>query len=128
MWAQITQAGRVRLKNYVNMFTHTGVPSSRLEKKQTINSRKRHALCDAVVSYERKRWKFEHVVRNSIGNEIWSINASKYYYLHLKSIEFTHILCVRCSLWRSLPFQACFAITVTPVIAGNLVLTTGLKT
>ena len=30
----------------------------RLEKKQTINSWKRHALCDAVLSYESSRWKF----------------------------------------------------------------------
>ena len=30
--------------------------------------------------------------------------------LHVKSIELTTILCVRCSFWRSLPFQACFAI------------------
>ena len=32
--------------------------------------------------------------------------------LQVKSIELTTILCVRCSFWRSLPFQACFAITV----------------
>ena len=31
-------------------------PSSRLEKKQTINSWKRHALCDSVLSHERNRW------------------------------------------------------------------------
>ena len=36
----------------------TGGPSSRLEKKPTINSWKRHALCDSVLSYERNRWKF----------------------------------------------------------------------
>ena len=34
----------------------------RLEKKPTINSWKRHALCDSVLSYERNRWKFEHVL------------------------------------------------------------------
>ena len=31
-----------------------GGPSSRLEKKQTINSWKRHALCDSVVTH--KKW------------------------------------------------------------------------
>ena len=38
--------------------------------------------------------------------------------LHVKSIELTNILCVRCSFWRSLLFQARFAITVNviPVI------------
>ena len=44
----------------------TGGPSSRLEKKPTINSWTRHALCDSVLSYERNRWKFEHVIRNAI--------------------------------------------------------------
>ena len=34
---------------------------------------------------------------------------------HVKSIELT-ILCVRCSFWRSLPFQACFAITVIDIL------------
>ena len=55
----------------------TGDPSSRLEKKPTINSI--HALCDSVLSYERNRWKFEHVIRNSIGIEIWSIYNDKYF-------------------------------------------------
>ena len=41
----------------------------RLEKKLTINSWKRHALCDSVLSYERNRWKFEHVLRNR--NPFW---------------------------------------------------------
>ena len=35
---------------------------------------------------------------------------------HVKSIELTNILCVRCSFWRSLPFQACFAITVIDIL------------
>ena len=35
--------------------------------------------------------------------------------LHVKSITLTHILCVRCSFWRFLPFQACFTITVISV-------------
>ena len=34
------------------------------DKKPTVNS---------VLSYERNRWKFEHVTRNSMGNKIWSI-------------------------------------------------------
>ena len=57
----------------------TGGLSSRLEKKPTINSWTRHALCDSVLSYERNRWKFEHVIRNSMGNEIWSITNDKYF-------------------------------------------------
>ena len=36
--------------------------------------------------------------------------------LQVKSIELTTILCVRCSFWRSLPFQACFAITVIDIL------------
>ena len=57
----------------------TGGPSSRLEKKPTINSWKRNALWDAVLSYERNRWKFEHVTRNSMKKEIWSIYNGKYF-------------------------------------------------
>ena len=57
----------------------TSSPRSRLEKKPTINSWTRHALCDSVLSYERNRWKFEHVIRNSIGNEIESIYNHKYF-------------------------------------------------
>ena len=57
----------------------TGGPSSRLEKKPTINSWKRLALCDSVLSYERNRWKFEHVIRNSMEKEIWSIYNGKYF-------------------------------------------------
>ena len=50
-----------------------GVPNSRLDKKQTISSWKRHMLCDSVLTYGRNRWEFEHVIRNSMANEIWSI-------------------------------------------------------
>ena len=57
----------------------TGGPSARLEKKPTINSWERHALCDSVLSYEWNRWKFEHVIRNSMGNEIWSIYDDNYF-------------------------------------------------
>ena len=57
----------------------TGCIGSRLEKKQTINSWKRHALCDWVLSYQGNRWEFEYVIRNSMGNEIWSIYSDKYF-------------------------------------------------
>ena len=50
----------------------------RLEKKQKINSWKRHALYDAGLSYARNRWEFERVVRNSMGKETWSIYIAKY--------------------------------------------------
>ena len=56
-----------------------GVPSSRLDKKQTINSWKCHMLCDSVLTYGRNRWEFERVIRNSMGNEIWSIYNDKYF-------------------------------------------------
>ena len=35
-------------------------------------------MCDSVLSYERNRCKFEHPVRNGMGNKICSINISKY--------------------------------------------------
>ena len=35
--------------------------------------------------------------------------------LRVKSITLIRILCVPCSFWRFLPFQACFTITVIPV-------------
>ena len=53
----------------------TGVLSSRLEKKQTINSWKRHVLCDLALSNERNRWTR---YRNSMRNEIWSIYNDKF--------------------------------------------------
>ena len=49
----------------------TGGPSSRLEKKPTINSWKRHALCDSVLSYERSPWKFELFVFNAYYINTW---------------------------------------------------------
>ena len=36
--------------------------------------------------------------------------------LHVKSTELTHILYVRCGFCLSLPFKACFAITVNTFI------------
>ena len=64
---------------YQNFNWVTGGPSSRLERKQTINSWKDHVLCDSVLSFERNRWEFEHAVRISMGNEIWSIYNDKYF-------------------------------------------------
>ena len=66
------------LRYFQNIHT-TSVPSSRLEKKQKINSRKRHAFCNSVLTYDRNRWEFEHVIRSSTGNEIWSIYFNKYF-------------------------------------------------
>ena len=66
-------------KIYECLFIHTGGPSSRLEKKPAIKSWKRHALCDSVLSYERNRWKFEHVIRINMRKEIWSIYNDKYF-------------------------------------------------
>ena len=43
----------VRVQIYVN----EGVPSWRLDKKQTINSWKRRMLCDSVLTYGRNRRK-----------------------------------------------------------------------
>ena len=40
--------------------------------------------------------------------------------LYVKSIEFINIFCVRCGFRRSLPFQACFAVTVIPVIQRSM--------
>ena len=57
----------------------TGGPSSRLEKKQTIKSWKRHALFDSMLRYERNRWEFKQVIRNGIENEIRSIYNDKYF-------------------------------------------------
>ena len=51
----------------------TGVPSSRHEKKQAIDSWKRHALCDSVLRYERKRWEF-----NSFASEAFIVIGDVY--------------------------------------------------
>ena len=42
-----------------------------------------------------------------------TLKISKYEHL----IEVTHIFCLRCGFWRSLPF--CLAITVTPDIRSH---------
>ena len=39
----------------------------------------RHALCDLVLSYDRNRRKFEHVIKSSMEKEMWSIYNGKYY-------------------------------------------------
>ena len=71
---------RLKISYYqISASLFSGGPSSRLEKKPTMNSRTRHALCDSVLSYGRNRRKFEHVIRNSMGNEIWSICNDKYF-------------------------------------------------
>ena len=51
----------------------TGGPSSRLEKKPTIDSWKRHALCDSMLRYERKRWEF-----NSFASEAFLVIGNVY--------------------------------------------------
>ena len=44
-----------------------GGPSSRLEKKQMVNSWKRHALCNSVLSYESwTRYKEQYVEPNMV--------------------------------------------------------------
>ena len=80
--------GRLNSQHLVIFFsikTTTGGPSSRLEKKQTINPWKRHALCYSVLSYERNRWEFEYAIRNSMGNEIWlkTKTKSSFYYRNI---------------------------------------------
>lgn len=34
----------------------------------------------------------------------------------LNLVDLTRTLCFHCGLWRSLPFQACFATSVIPVV------------
>ena len=46
----------------VQICVKKGFPSSRLDKKQTINLWKRHMLCDSVLIYGRNCWEFEHFV------------------------------------------------------------------
>ena len=38
-----------------------------------------HGLCDSVLSYKRNSWEFEHIIKNRMGNEIWSIYNDKYF-------------------------------------------------
>ena len=71
---QKTPAATVRAQIHVNK----GIPGLRLDKKQTTNSWKRHMLCDSMLTYGRNRWEFEHVIRNSVGKEIWSIYNDEY--------------------------------------------------
>ena len=48
--------------------------SSSLKEKETINS-----MFDLVLKCEGNRWEFALVIRNSMGNEIWSIYNYKYF-------------------------------------------------
>ena len=48
------------------MFYHKRPKLTCIEKKQTINSRKRHALCDSVLSYGRNRYKEKYGERNMV--------------------------------------------------------------
>ena len=74
----------------------------RLEKKQTINSWKRHALCDAVLSYESNRWKF--IVRGTKYGRFTTINISKYEHFTRKINRIcSHLVCTLC-------FPAFFAV------------------
>ena len=54
--------------------------SLKIQKRSPLNSWTLHAFCDSVLSYESNRWKFEHVLGNSMGNEIWSIYCDQTLY------------------------------------------------
>lgn len=57
---------------HLSLFNHRQ-PKLTSREKANDYSWTRHALWDSVLTYERNRWKFEHAIRNSMGNEIWSI-------------------------------------------------------
>ena len=62
-WTRNLTSVRVKetaIQNFAKFSTDD--PSSRLEKKPTINSWARHALCDSVFSNERNRWRFGEMV------------------------------------------------------------------
>ena len=93
------QAAQARTASFSRLFwPATGSPSSRVEKKQTINSWKRHALCDSAVSYERRRiWtRYKEIVWGTKYGQFTTINISKYEHLYVKSIKLTHLVC---ALW-----------------------------
>ena len=48
------------------MFYHKRSKLTCIEKKQTINSWKRHALCDSMLSYGRNRYKEKYGERNMV--------------------------------------------------------------
>ena len=58
---------------------HHRRPKLTSREKAINHSWRRHALCDSVLSFQRNCWKLEHVIRNSMGNEIWSIYNDKYF-------------------------------------------------
>ena len=45
------------------------------EEKKSRSYDMMQLLCDSVLSYERNRWKYEHVIRNNIGKQ----NMDKYF-------------------------------------------------
>ena len=73
-WERLPKGNRC-----INLHVSAQAAQAHVSRKPTMNSWTRHALCDSVLSYGRNRWKFEHVIRNSMGNEIWSIYNDKYF-------------------------------------------------
>ena len=66
------------VKQFWEGWMTTGILSSHFKKKKTINSWRFHALCNSVLSCVRNHWGFKQVIRNSMGNEIWSIYNDKF--------------------------------------------------
>ena len=52
-------------------------PTSFKKSKRLINERV--TCCNSLLSYEGTRQELEHVIRNRIGNEMWSIYNDKYF-------------------------------------------------
>ena len=87
-------------------------------KEQTINLRKRHALCDVVLSFERNRWGFKHVLRNSaVDGRLTTINILNYEPSTRKINRiYSHLVRPSWLVALSAVFKACFAVIVIPVL------------
>ena len=69
-----------KLTQHFPFFVKAQVARAHVSRKSQRLINKRVTRCvTSVLSYGRNRWKFEHVIRNSMGNEIWSICNDKYF-------------------------------------------------
>ena len=83
-----------KLTQHFPFFVKAQVARAHVSRKSQRGIHERVTRCvTSVLSYGRNRWKFEHVIRNSMGNKLYgrfaTINISKYEYFTRK-INKTH--------------------------------------
>ena len=123
MYSLFTNSFRLKLYSSLYLITSQAAQAHVLRKA---NDRLIH---ESVTRCVTRCWVTRGTVENLNtlyeivgGNKICSFYNDRYFkyeYFTRKINKLAHILCVRCSFWRFLPFWACFIITVIPVESHN---------